>query len=71
MSNSFYGTNTRGHLFHDMATPIESIINNNSQRFSVSNLLNLNTVDCKCRGICKTTLPLSRSNEHELCFIHI
>ena len=53
--NSFYGTNTRGHLFYeylDMATPIESIINNNSQRFSVSNLLNLNTVDGKCRGKC-------------------
>ena len=30
MSNSFYGTNTRGNLFYeflDMATPIESIIN--------------------------------------------
>ena len=54
MSNSLYGTNTRSHLFYeflDMATPIESIVNNNSQRFSVSNLLNLNTVDCKCRGL--------------------
>ena len=53
MSSSFYGTNTRGHLFYeflDMSTPIESIINNDSQRFSVSNLLDLSTVDRKCRG---------------------
>ena len=56
--------------FLDMSTPIESIINNGSQRFSVSNLLDLSTVDRKCRGNCETTLPLSRSNENELCFSH-